>query len=292
MFDSGIMLRLGKTENIHRQYEECRLTFSCPANWIMYAKQDASGIADKYEAIWGHVRKDDTRLSQICDDGTPLNSSNSLWITEDENNNEFIFVRYIYFCLTPTICFYSKEIKSNVIKLEQELGHKIDNYKIDIQPYLDSLGLDVKDCSFLVVRYPGKLWGELKMQIPMALKQTDAAINIDDFRYDQSLCITSVNYSLDIEKEFFADNLRNFCPLYTKRPDYREQSEARIFIPNVYFTTYPIIDEEEYDAKKFEFSVTLPHMHEYVSEIPALGKSKMIFYDFDEKRENYHVRME
>lgn len=292
MFNSGIMLRLGKTVNIHRQYEECRLTFGCPANWIRYAKHDATGIADEYEAILGHVSRSDERLSQICDDGAPLNSSNSLWETDDSNNNELIFVRYIYSCLTPTICFYSRKIKEEVIKLEQEIGHEINSYEIDMKPYLDSLGLDVNDCSFLVVRFPGKLWQELKMQIPKELKSTDVAINIDDFKIEDPLCIRYVDYSLDIEKEFFQENVHSYSPIFTKRPKYKDQCEARIFIPNVYFTTYPLIEDKEYDIKNFEFSVSLPNMHEYISEVPASGKHKMIFYAFDEKRENYHVRME
>ena len=73
VFRSGIMLRIGKTEEIERQFNEGYLRFSCPANWINYAKIQPPGIADKYEAVFAHVKRDDRRLGMICDDGYPLN---------------------------------------------------------------------------------------------------------------------------------------------------------------------------------------------------------------------------
>ena len=62
VFSSGIMLRIGKTEEIEKQYNEGYLRFSCPANWINYAKIQPPGIADKYEAVFAHVKRDDPRL--------------------------------------------------------------------------------------------------------------------------------------------------------------------------------------------------------------------------------------
>ena len=40
---------------------------------INYAKIQPPGIADKYEAVFAHVKRDDPRLGMICDDGYPLN---------------------------------------------------------------------------------------------------------------------------------------------------------------------------------------------------------------------------
>ena len=73
VFRSGIMLRIDKSEEIEKQYNEGYLRFSCPANWINYAKIQPPGIADKYEAVFAHVKRDDPRLGMICDDGYPLN---------------------------------------------------------------------------------------------------------------------------------------------------------------------------------------------------------------------------
>ena len=62
VFSSGIMIRIDKTEVIEKQYNEGYLRFSCPANWINYAKIQPPGIADKYEAVFAHVKRDDPRL--------------------------------------------------------------------------------------------------------------------------------------------------------------------------------------------------------------------------------------
>lgn len=72
MFNSGLMIRIGRTEEIEKQYRECYIRFSCPANWINYANNHAPGIADKYEAIFAHVDKFDPRLWMTCSDGAPL----------------------------------------------------------------------------------------------------------------------------------------------------------------------------------------------------------------------------
>ena len=66
-------MRLGKTEEIERQFNEGYVRFSCPANWINYAKMQPTGIADRLEAIFVHVKKDDPRFGMICEDGYPLN---------------------------------------------------------------------------------------------------------------------------------------------------------------------------------------------------------------------------
>ena len=79
VFRSGIMLRIGKTEEIVRQYEEGYLRFSCPGNWIMYAKKNHDdGIADRYEAVFAHVKRDDPRLLEAFNND-PTEMAWSLW---------------------------------------------------------------------------------------------------------------------------------------------------------------------------------------------------------------------
>jgi hypothetical protein len=41
-FKTGVMLRLGKTDEIEKQYNEGYLRFSCAANWINYARINPS----------------------------------------------------------------------------------------------------------------------------------------------------------------------------------------------------------------------------------------------------------
>ena len=62
VFSSGIMIRVGKTEEMEKQYNEGYLRFSCPANWINYAKIQPPGIADKFEAVFAHVKRLEIRV--------------------------------------------------------------------------------------------------------------------------------------------------------------------------------------------------------------------------------------
>lgn len=99
------MLRLGKTDEIEKQFNEGYLRFSCPANWINYARIDKSGITDHYEGIFGHVKKDDPKLSSPEKSGLTKQDFDALWKNEGPDNT--VFVRYLFSTLVPTLCFYS-----------------------------------------------------------------------------------------------------------------------------------------------------------------------------------------
>ena len=101
VFRSGIMLRIGKTDEIERQYEEGYLRFSCPGNWIMYAKKNhEDGIADRYEAIFAHVKKDYPRLLEAFYND-PAEMAWSLW--SEAGTDDTIYARYVHSCLVPTV---------------------------------------------------------------------------------------------------------------------------------------------------------------------------------------------
>ena len=136
VFRSGIMLRIGKTEDIERQYEEGYLKFSCPGTWIMYAKKNHDdGIADKYEAIFAHVKRDDPRLLKACNND-PANMALSLWC--EAGSDDTIYARYVYSCLVPSVCFYSIAVKdvARYFGLPMEKGNWVEadyvKYDLDL----------------------------------------------------------------------------------------------------------------------------------------------------------------
>lgn len=84
IFSSGIMIRVARTKAIEDQYNKRYIRFGCPSNWINYAEKNPdNGVADRYEAVFAHVKKDDDRLKMICDDGTPLDHPWVLWKDEE-----------------------------------------------------------------------------------------------------------------------------------------------------------------------------------------------------------------
>jgi hypothetical protein len=281
VFNSGLMLRLGKTEEIEKQFYEGYLRFGCPANWINYANIRPEGIADKYEGVFAHVKNNDPLLSALGDDGVPLNRYRSLW--NDEGPDNTLYVRYIFSCLVPTICFYSIDLKD----VARHFGMQNQNkwwLKINLQPYYKAMGIKPEESSVLIIRYPGKLVEELKREIPNAVR---GARNIEnrDFDVNNPLAIRYVQYNLDITKLFW--DLNPYDELFRKRPEYKEQHEARIIIPNASFVRDPVSQPEKYNDN--EMIVPVPGIMEYAS-ICEVSKCKSIqLIDISEDMRNYTV---
>lgn len=281
MFNSGLMLRLGKTAEIEKQFNEGYLRFSCPANWINYANNHPDGVADKYEGIFAHVKKDDPRLSTPGDDGVPLNKYRSLW--NDEGPDGTLYVRYIFSCLVPTICFYSIDLKDVARHFGME---KQDNWwlNIDLQPYYKAMGIKPEESSVMIIRYPWKLVEELRHEIPNAINR---ATNIDntDFDANNPLAIRYIQYDLDLNKLFW--ELNPYDELFRKRPEYRDQREARFIIPNAPFVRDPVSRPEMFYDN--EMIIPLPSIKEYASICQVSKCSRILLKDIPADMRNYTV---
>ena len=279
MFNSGLMIRIGRTEEIEKQYRECYIRFSCPANWINYANNHAPGIADKFEAIFAHVDKFDPRLWMTCSDGAPLYGA--LW--RSENSDGTVYARYLYSCLVPTVCFYSLGIS----KLAKQMGikdNKPGRITIDLLSYYKAMNVCPEESSVLVIRFPGLFIPELRREIPNAVK---AANNIAkaDFNADNSLAVKYVKYDLDINEMFF--KLRPYDEIFRKQPEYKEQHEARMIIPNVSFLRNPIYFPSLYHDN--EMNVPVPELQSYSFIYPASRCKTMAFENFTQNLKRYDI---
>ena len=277
---TDILIRIDYSEKIKEQYDNNKIYFGCPANWIDLAKKDKEGIADKFEAIFAHVKKGDSRLSIICDDGIPLNMFRGLW--EDEKEDGTVFVRYARHCLIPTTCFFS-------VAAYQKLKSGKEKLIIDLRKYYKSLGYNQEECSLLVVKKPQRLFDELKQQIPNSLSK-HANIRFDD-EYDDKKCLLAkrVKYNLDINKEFCdLDGLRKLTDIYRKRKKYRPQREARLIIPKVYFTADPVFRKDAYEVNRL--SVDLPNLKEYCIYGDAKDVNYLVFDDYNEETDTIRIR--
>ncbi len=278
---SGIMLHIGKTEEIKKQFEEGYLRFSCPANWINYAKKQPPGIADRYEAIFAHVKKDDPRFGMICDDGYPLNYSRSLW--NDYEPDGTVYARYVFSTLVPAICFYSISIKDAARHFGIKGGSSM-WLSADLRPYYKALNINTEEYSVLAIRFPGKFADDLRHEIPKAVH---GANNIDkrDFKLDNPLALKYVKYDLDINKEFW--DLHPYDELFRKRPEFRDQREVRMIIPNVSFVRDPVYCPEMYHDN--ELNVPVPHLQNYALICPASKCNTIRFEKFNEDFSLYDI---
>lgn len=278
---SGIMLHLGKTEEIDKQFKEGYLRFSCPANWINYAKKQAPGIADRYEAIFAHVKKNDPRFGMICDDGYPLNYSRSLW--NDYEPDGTVYARYLLSTLVPAICFYSISIKDAARHFGINWGSS-KWLRADLQPYYKALNINTEEYSILAIRFPGKLVDELRREIPIAMPKVKN-INKSNFNPGNPLALKYVKYDLDINKEFW--DLHPYDELFRKRPDFRSQREVRMIIPNVSFTRDPVFCPEMYHDN--ELNIPVPNIQSYALICPASKCDTIRFEKFNEDFSLYDI---
>lgn len=279
MFNSGLMIRIGSTKEIEKQFQESYIRFGCPANWVNYANNHAPGIADKYEAVFAHVDRFDPRLWMTCDDGVPLYGA--LWNSESPNN--MVYARYLYSCLVPTVCFYSL----GITKLAKQKGIKdnqLGRLTIDLQNYYKAMNVNPEESSVLIIRFPGQFVTELRREVPNAVA---AANNITKKNFDSrnSLTVKYVTYDLDINKTFF--NFRPYDEIFRKQPEYKEQHEARMIIPNVNFVTNPKYFPSLYHFN--EINVPVPELQSYSFVYPASKCKKMAFENFTQDLRRYDI---
>ena len=273
---SDILIRVDCKERIRKQYSEGFLEFGCPANWIQFADTHADGIADKFEAICGHVERTDERLSMICDDGVPLNAFRSLW--NEELDDGTVFVRYIYHCLTPTICFFSSRFLEPLKENNQPI-------QIDLSLFYKSLGLNQDECALLIVRNPNMLFSELRDEIPNALA-SNGHINLEKYNDNCRLLTELVKYDLNLDVLFFS-NIRSLKCLYQKLPKYQNQREARLIIPDVYFTADPVYNRNAY--KDNRLVVNLPNLKKYCDVIDAKKADVIIASDYRTDTKDFNI---
>lgn len=281
IFDSGVMLRLGKTEEIEKQFNEGYLRFSCPANWINYARHDSSGVSDIYEGVFAHVRKNDRRLISPEACGLTKEEYDSLWV--EEGTGDTLFLRYLFSTTVPTICFYSIPVK----KIAQGLGLKGNTpygFTESLTPYFNAMGLDTEDSSVLVIRFPWLLVEELRREIPKAIENYPYIIK-SYLKEDDPLVIRYVDYNLDINELFWDFN--PYLELFRKRPEYKEQREARIIIPGISFGIHPIKNPDLYFAN--QLIVPVPSIKDYAIVVPAKNCNAMRFENFNEGLDRYEI---
>lgn len=283
MFNSVVFLRIGRTDEIERQIDSSMIKFGCPANWINYANNHPDGIADKYEAVFAHVRKDDPRLSMICDDGVPLNRYRSLW--SDEEPDGSVYARYIYSCLVPTVCFYSID-KDGIRKNIPEIDGKHTGFTIDLDPYYQSINVDLAQSSIMVICSPHLLFEDLKEGIPRAIASA-RNVSKDNFEVSNPYAVKYVSYDLDIRESFF--HLSPYDEVFRKRPQYRDQHEARVIIPNVNFIRDPVYCKDLYCDN--EIYVQVSNIKDYSMIVPADKCNRIIIEDFDRTFQSYYITL-
>ena len=268
------MLRIGKTKVIEEQFNNCYLNFCCPANWIDLAQKDMTGTADKYEAVFAHVKKGDPRIEKLSR-GNITNLVLGYWF--DEGPDDTVYIRDVQMCLKPMLCVYSLDLvdAAKHFGIRPNTGDWIE---IDLRPYMDSMtDSKMEDYSVMVIYEPTYLMDELKREIP---KVVSSYVNIEKrfFDPDDPVVLDYVKYDLDINKLFWKRPGESvFSKQYIEK--YRVQHEARIVIPDTFFYGLPRT------MPFHELKVPVPGLQSYVHVQPASMFNSMLFTKFSE---GYH----
>lgn len=92
-----------------------------------------------------------------------------------------------------------------------------------------------------------------------------------------------VDYHKHLGNEIFFDNPQNMEELFWKLPEYEQQSELRVVIPNINFKQIFDPDGIKYDYKLNTLNVILPHLQEYSEVVSAAEFHSLYFGRIDDR---------
>lgn len=278
MAKSSIMLRIGKTNVIKEQFNNCYLNFGCPANWIDLAKTDSTGKADKYEAVFAHVKKVAPRIEELSR-GDITNLVLGYWF--DEGPEDTVYIRDVRMCLVPTLCVYSFDL----VEAAKHFGPRPntgDWIEVDLRPYMNSMtDSKMEDYSVIVIYEPRRLMDDLKREIP---KVVSSYINIEKRFFDPNdpVVLDYVKYDLNINELFWK---RPGESVFSKQnlKKYRGQREARIVIADTFSYGFPRT------MPFHELKVPVPGLQSYAHVQTATMLNSMLFTKFSEGYSRFTV---
>lgn len=202
MATSCLLLRVGETKKLKEFYENGKMAFSCPWNWINYCINEGnSTIGDINECPY-----------QVCFDGYAVLNTNKFLLTDFNDQSKMI--HRMSTVLTPAYCFFS---------VDPEWVNN--EYEFDICKYCHEMNiLNLKGQSFLFILDIDAFKEDLFSSL-----QAVKTIKGRKFEYDDKKeHIKLVEYKDDIygpnENEIFIKNRK-----------YEYQHEARIVLPEYTF---------------------------------------------------------
>ncbi len=280
---SSVLMRIDHSEKIQTMYKEGFVEFGCPANWLDYAmKCKDETIGDYFECVFAHTLKSDKRINEMKDiHGNPM--GDHLLILENSNSYDCL-LRFVPTILIPTMCFYSFSVKRDLAIINKG-ENQYNGYIFDLDKYREYIGYAEDDSSFLFITDVEAFFKELIISIPKAIE--DNKNNLTSKRYyggfkvENPLFFRDVDYNKHKKSDLFFDNPNGFDSIFWKLPEYQEQSEMRLIIPNINFlqTYNPDIP---YDHKRNKLVVQTPQIREYAKIVKAKEAHYLFFKDNDD----------
>lgn len=274
-----LLMRVGPTESIEKNYRDKILTFGCAANWLNYALTKGNQtVGDIFECVFARTVGRDPRIHSVTDlRGKPM--GDHLLVLENIADNSWI-LRYIPTILVPVLCFYSFDVQKICEKLGKD-GKPAENFAFNLDEYCKSMGYSTETVSYLFITDPTRFYRELQMMIPEAIESNKTNLTskrfYGDFNPKEPLFIRNVEYHKHKRNELFWDNPTSMEELFWKLPEYEQQSELRCIIPNINFVQTFDPESDNYDYKLNALDIYLPHLQEYSMVVPATKAHSLYF---------------
>lgn len=274
-----LLMRVGPTESIEKNYRDKILTFGCAANWLNYALTKGNQtVGDIFECVFAQTYKTDTRIHGLTDSrGKPM--GNHLLILENTADDSCI-LRYIPTILVPVLCFYSFNVQK-ILKELEEKGNQFNDFVFNLDGYCNGMGYSTETASYLFITDSTRFYRELQMMIPETIENNKTNLTskrfYGDFNPKKPLFIRDVEYHRHKRNELFWDNPTSMEELFWKLPEYEQQSELRCIIPNINFVQSFDVESGRYDYTLNTLDVYLPHLQEYSTVVPASEAHSLYF---------------
>lgn len=245
--ETTVLLRVGPKNSIVNAYNNNRISFSCPANWIDYALSNNNhDTGDIMEGAFARLFKEDMLLAYLKE-----KYKNNLMVAAvgDETNIAY----FIPLLFTPMLCFYSMKrgMKQNLQEFANQMNHS------------------VNDSAALIIFDTEKFFKDLFCNIPLIISFLSTEGFDGCFNPEQPVLVKDINYT---SKHHFLFTCDPIDALFLKDESYAYQHELRIIIPNAHFRNNGI-PGRSYERSSID--VDLPHIKEYAKVI-VLGGNKEI----------------
>ncbi len=272
----NILLRIGASEKIQKDYDSKQVTFSCAANWIDYAdKCNNLTTGDYLEGVFAHVVYpfDFNSLK----DRYGISLKNELIIKSYDNNNSF-YLRYEPTILMPVLCFYGIDSVEKLLTKESNESEFLLNY------YANIFNLIPEETSVIIFKNMHKFQEDLKRGICSAYASNLKNLTNEGFTFPFTLqnpyTANYVNYTTYDYNKFFNMNAYNVYPLFFKQNAYINQSEFRFVINNLRFQQ-GFRNNKSYNSENNKLPIPLEHLHEYAKVLPLTEFYSIILQHYD-----------
>ena len=284
-----LLIRVGNLETINKQYNEKYIEFGCPENWrnLAWKKPDCM-IGDDLECVFAKLPQNNNEIYEKFPGFLSNPKQNG---TSKTVFGENIFYRWNIFTQTPTLCFYSRDVRSEISSSSKGF------VEYDLDDYCCEIGYFPEDSSYLIIHSPSLFLKELEEQMPIAIEEANKKGNI--FPHEATRDLEKYLYGgytkiYKLEELISSTDFDPDYPDILKKiqregmPDFKKLHELRLYTIKYFFWQFDN-HNGEYDYLKNTLKVYLPTLEKYAGVINGKQYSGIRASNFNFENNKYTI---